>query len=188
MTPALAVSAPVQTGPNWAGLLDPLPMLAFQLRCLVPQWQRWPREALARCQGHRYGLYPHGEWDEVGPAANSPVGSSSLWGSGALVPRWPWALSHPSHLHHSGGAGGPHRSLAAPGLCWGVHSRADPWGHMMAFGEAPGTAMGGCPPPIWRPLSRNLLCGSSWSYRFQPSVVGHPGKSPRAVLAQPLGT
>lgn len=49
---------------------------------LTPRRERWPREALAHCQGHKYGLYPRGEWDGADSAASGEQQFAGVRGFG----------------------------------------------------------------------------------------------------------
>lgn len=198
-TPA-HVGAPVQTGLNWAGLLEPLPAagndIGFPAQELGPGLSHSGRGAqrsscplsgtqiwLIPLRGAGWGGFSSqrlgGEQQLAGVRGFGPLlATGSLSPSPLASRRWDVAV----------GLELPIAPSAAPRLCWGAHGGAQPWGHAMAFGEAPGTALGGCLSHIWRPLSINLPCRSILIYRFQPSVVGHTCKSRSTVLARPLGT
>lgn len=147
-TPA-HVGAPVQTGLNWAGLLEPLLMFALQLRCLVlahPTVGEVAQRSSCPWSGTQIWLIPPGEGDEVDSAANGRWEAAARRGQGlwSLVGHG-LALAFPTCITVvgcSGGAGAPHTPLVALGLRWGAHGRAEPWGHAMALREAPGTALG----------------------------------------------
>lgn len=87
-----------------------------------------------------------------------------------------------------GGAGAPHGSLAALRLCGGAHGGAQPRGQAMAFGEAPGTALGGLPPShLETPQHKPAL----WKHLNLQASTKHSGPPLQTTQHQPhsaLGT
>lgn len=173
----------VQTGQSWAGLLDPLPA-AETCAGFLPQRLFWDsgrsgsEELLATLRVTDMAFTPEGRgW--VGFKSQWPGAEEPLTGSGALVPRWPWACSCHPHLQQVLGLELPMDPVCPQA---GVPTTGLSPGTGNGPGETPGAALGSCPHHIWRPLTANLPCGSTLICRIHQAWWDNDANHPALPL------
>lgn len=173
----------VQTEQSWAGLLDPLPA-AETCAGFLPQRLFWDsgrsgsEELLATLRVTDMAFTPEGRgW--VGFKSQWPGAEEPLTGSGALVPRWPWACSCHPHLQQVLGLELPMDPVCPQA---GVPTTGLSPGTGNGPGETPGAALGSCPHHIWRPLTANLPCGSTLICRIHQAWWDNDANHPALPL------